>query len=68
METRARSLLKATLWQCLGLLSMLLVGVLVTGSVGVGGLMALINSAMGFVVYLLYERIWARVRWGRSLN
>lgn len=65
METRARSLVKATVWIAIGLLVMSLVGALFTGSVATGGSMALVNSAIGFVTYLLYERLWARVRWGR---
>ena len=68
METRSRSLLKAILWQLLGLLSMAVVGVLVTGSLSTGGMMALINTMIGFVVYLVYERVWARIRWGRQFG
>ena len=66
METRTRSLVKALIWNIIGLASMALVGFLATGSVAVGGAMALINTAIGFTLYLLYERFWSRVRWGRG--
>ena len=33
----------------------------------VGGAMALINTAIGFTLYLVYERVWSRVRWGRHV-
>ena len=42
------------------------IGYLFTGSLAVGGTMALINAAMGFVTYLIYERIWAGIAWGRT--
>jgi len=66
METRTRSLVKALIWNIIGLASMALVGFLATGSVALGGAMALINTAIGFTLYLVYERLWSRVRWGRG--
>lgn len=65
METRKRTLVKALLWNLLGFAVMSLVGLIATGSLAVGGAMALVNTAIGFVVYLAYERVWANVRWGR---
>ncbi|WP_370232317.1 DUF2061 domain-containing protein [Cognatishimia sp.] len=65
METRARSIVKAVIWNVIGLLMMCLVGFLATGSVKVGGAMALINAAIGLASYVVYERVWAQVRWGR---
>ena len=65
METRARSVVKAVLWTLIGLIVMAGVGYAGTGSLALGGGMAATNSALGLVCYLVYERIWARVRWGR---
>ena len=65
METVTRSWVKAVLWNLLGLLMMAAVGLAMTGSLAMGGAMALINTAIGFSLYLVYERVWARVRWGR---
>ncbi|MBY5973200.1 DUF2061 domain-containing protein [Pseudooceanicola marinus] len=65
METPQRSLVKAVLWTLLGLLMMSLVGLMFTGSAQLGGAMALVNAALGLLCYMGYERIWARVRWGR---
>ena len=66
METRVRSLVKAIIWNIMGLASMALVGFLATGSVAIGGAIALINTAVGFTMYLIYERVWSRIRWGRG--
>ncbi|KUP92039.1 DUF2061 domain-containing protein [Tritonibacter horizontis] len=65
METRGRSLVKAVLWNVIGLVSMTAVGFLATGSLRAGGLTAAINTVLGFVTYLIYERVWSRITWGR---
>ncbi|WP_421704595.1 DUF2061 domain-containing protein [Aliiroseovarius sp.] len=53
------------MWNVLGLLTMSGVGLVMTGSAAVGGAMAAINTAIGFTMYILYERVWARIGWGR---
>lgn len=65
METRQRTTVKAILWTLLGLVVMACVGLAFTGSVALGGTMALVNAVLGFVTYLIYERIWAKIQWGR---
>jgi len=65
METRKRSLVKAVLWNLLGFTVMMLVGFFLTGSFATGGWMAVINTFLGFALYLGYERIWAKIAWGR---
>lgn len=66
METPKRTMVKGTLWILMGLVVMSLVGLLFTGSMAVGGTMALVNSLIGFVNYVLYERLWSRISWGRQ--
>lgn len=66
METRSRTLTKALIWQLIGLAVMLVVGWALTGSVALGGGIALINTAIGFITYFLYERLWSRIGWGRA--
>ena len=67
VETPSRSFVKAVLWNLLGLVSMSGVGFALTGSITTGGTLAVINTALGFTMYLGYERIWARIRWGRHV-
>ena len=66
MESTKRSLVKAVVWNVIGLLTMTLVGLLATGSAAVGGVMAVVNTVVGFVLYLVSERLWANIRWGRN--
>ncbi|WP_294610816.1 DUF2061 domain-containing protein [uncultured Roseovarius sp.] len=68
METRMRTIVKAVIWNLIGLAVMALVGAFITGSGMAGGAMALINTAIGLSTYVLYERIWTRVQWGRCLG
>ena len=65
MEAGRRTLVKAVLWQAFGFFSMMLVGLVLTGSVATGGAFAALSTAIGFVSYILYERLWARIGWGR---
>ncbi|MGC1430021.1 MAG: DUF2061 domain-containing protein [Albidovulum sp.] len=67
MDTNKRTLTKAVLWNLLGLAVMALVGFALTGSVATGGAMALINTVIGFVTYVAYERLWSRITWGRHV-
>lgn len=66
MDSRTRTWVKALLWNAIGLVVMSLVGFVMTGSVAVGGTMAVINTGVGLCAYVIYERIWSRVQWGRS--
>lgn len=65
METRRRSVVKAIIWNAVGLAVMTLVGLIATGSAAIGGALALVNTAIGLTLYVLYERIWAGISWGR---
>ncbi len=67
METRTRSAVKAVIWNIIGLAMMVLVGYAATGSLSTGGAMALVNTAIGLACYILYERLWANIGWGRHV-
>ena len=66
MDSRQRSLVKAAIWQGMGLVTMIAVGWAFTGSATLGGGIALTNMMIGFVAYLAYERVWAGIGWGRT--
>ena len=67
METRRRSVVKAVLWNAMGLAVMTVVGLVATGSAAVGGTLAIVNTAIGLTMYVVYERIWAGISWGRNV-
>lgn len=66
MDSNGRTILKAILWNILGFAMMSLVGFAMTGSVGLGGAIAIVNTVIGLASYVLYERLWARISWGRA--
>ena len=66
METRKRTLVKAIVWNIIGLTVMSLVGLVLTGSAAVGGALAVVNTVIGLTMYFLYERVWAGISWGRQ--
>jgi len=65
VETPKRTLAKTVSWQALGVLTMTLVGLVQTGSLGVGFSIALSGAITGTVMFFLHERVWAKVHWGR---
>ena len=65
MDTSRRTITKAIIWNLIGLATMACVGFAATGSFAVGGVMALVNAALGLMMYVIYERVWNRVQWGR---
>ena len=65
METRRRSVVKAIIWNAMGLAVMTVVGLVATGSAAIGGVLAVVNTAIGLTLYVIYERIWAGISWGR---
>ncbi|WP_170413908.1 DUF2061 domain-containing protein [Ruegeria atlantica] len=67
METRRRSVVKAVVWNAMGLVMMTLVGLVATGSAAVGGTLAIVNTGIGLTMYVIYERVWAGITWGRNV-
>ncbi|WP_170759627.1 DUF2061 domain-containing protein [Ruegeria lacuscaerulensis] len=67
METRRRSVVKAVVWNAMGLIVMTMVGLVATGSAAVGGTLAIVNTAIGLTLYVIYERVWAGISWGRNV-
>lgn len=65
METRLRSIAKTVTWQLSGLVSTSAIAFLFTGSLGEAGAVALASMAVATVCYVLHERAWNLVRWGR---
>lgn len=68
METPKRTFAKSLTWQALGLLTGTFIGWLFTGSLTAGGGIALTGAATGVVFFVLHERVWLRVRWGRRME
>lgn len=66
METRRRTFAKACSWQSLGLVTTSALAFILTGSLTAAGGFALATTLIGFVCYLLHERVWQLIDWGRG--
>ncbi len=51
----------------MGLIIMSVVGLVATGSAAIGGTLAVVNTAIGLTLYVVYERVWAGISWGRNV-
>lgn len=65
MESPRRSIVKAFVWNALGLVVTSFIAFAMTGSLALGGALAAVNTAIGVAMYFIYERVWAQVSWGR---
>lgn len=66
METMVRTVVKAATWQGLGILTMTALSYPQAGSLSGALSIAVSASASGFVFYLVHEKVWNAVRWGRN--
>ena len=66
METTARTIVKSVSWQLMGLITMSLIGYAFTRSFSAGGGIAVAGAVTGLVTFVIHEKIWDRVCWGRA--
>jgi uncharacterized membrane protein len=66
MDRPVRTVAKALSWQALGLITMTGITYAITGSVTEGGLIAGVGAITGMFSFILHERVWTRISWGRS--
>ncbi|MEO0683293.1 MAG: DUF2061 domain-containing protein [Pseudomonadota bacterium] len=66
MDSPKRTLVKALTWQGCGLIVMSLLGYAMTGSWEAAGGYSLGAAALGLATFVLHERLWNRIAWGRA--
>lgn len=67
MESNTRLWTKALTWQLLGLISTSLLAYFFLGSITLAGSLALSSMASALVLYVIHEKLWAKVNWGKTL-
>ena len=65
METAQRTLLKTTTWQVIGIATMMIIAYPHTESLLDALTLSLTSSTSGLILFMVHERIWNAVRWGR---
>lgn len=66
MDRTCRIIVKAISWQLMGLVTMTIINYVHIGSIWGSISLAASASLSGFVFFLIHEKIWNTVRWGRQ--
>lgn len=66
METNTRIIVKSVSWQTMGLIVMSLIGYAFTRSFSAGGGIAISGAITGLVTFVVHDKAWSRVAWGRT--
>ena len=64
-DIRTRSLLKTVTWRILASLDTFLIAWLVSGSISIGGWIAMIEIVTKLIIYYFHERAGNKIKWGR---
>lgn len=65
-ETKFRSLLKAVSWRIVGTIDTFLISWIITGRPLIASSIAATEVLTKFFIYMIHERLWNRVKWGKS--
>lgn len=65
-DTHVRSLVKAISWRIIGTLETFLISWLITGQIATASGIAGVQAILSTILYWYHERIWLKVKWGKS--
>ncbi len=66
MEQVKRSVIKGISWRLVGTADTFLISWLLTGEAKVAGSIALVEVVSKLALFTVHERLWLRVKWGRT--
>lgn len=64
-DAHSRSLAKAVTWRLTGSVDTFILGLLITGSVGIAGSISGVELITKIALFYLHERAWTFVSWGK---
>lgn len=65
-ESNTRSIVKALSWRFIASGATFLISLLVSADLSVAGTIAAIQFLANIILYFIHERIWNKIKWGRS--
>ncbi len=65
-ESPRRSLAKAVSWRITGSIDTFILSLIVTGDWHIAGTISIIEVFTKIALFYVHDRVWARVRWGKS--
>lgn len=66
-ERKKRTVAKAITWQIIGFVVMMCIAFFYTGTTQMALSMTIITTLTSSVSYVIHERIWNRINWGKYL-
>ena len=67
IDSNVRSIAKTVSWRLTGSFSTFVISYLVLGSFLVAGSIAIIQVTANTILYYVHERLWNKIKWGRSI-
>ncbi len=65
-ESNKRSFAKAVSWRITGTVDTFIISFFVTGEVALASAIAVTEVVTKIVLYWLHERVWNKVKWGKT--
>ena len=65
-DTTRRSVIKTISWRITGSSATFLIAYLISGNMSIASTIAVIQLTANTIMYYIHERIWNKIRWGRS--
>lgn len=65
-DTHQRSLTKAISWRVTGTLDTFVISWIITGQLALAGTIAVTEIVTKIFLYWMHERIWNKIKWGKS--
>ena len=65
-DIKKRAFAKALTWKVTGILSLLILSYFLTDSLHTASLLALLQFVVTFILYIIHEKLWLSVAWGKA--
>ena len=65
-ESKTRSLAKAISWRITGTVDTFIISFFITGQIALAGAIALTEVITKVFLYWAHERVWNKVKWGKT--
>lgn len=67
-DKNARSLVKTVSWRLTGTGATFIISWIISNNFAIAGTIAIIQLVSNTILYYCHERIWNRIKWGRSVQ
>jgi uncharacterized membrane protein len=65
-DFKSRSIVKTITWRITGSGATFMIALIMTGDLAIAGTIGLVQMFSNTLLYYVHERIWNKIKWGRS--